>query len=505
MTENQGAFSRPRRSWTDLCRKFWGVFLRNKWQILALLSVLADPGPRRVVLQMTPRLAEETEVCWRPSPELPLGVFLGMILRIYAHLTDSEKGYINYPGELLSRMLRMVTTPLIVTSVIIGMSEVSSKSSRRIAARVLVYIFSTTVLAVTTGILLSVHIKPGFSSDVTSMIDVEKEDFFSMVALMDLVRNMIPASLIIAFFAHYKTETVEAEVEAYDPISGLPMNLTEFEQLGRTVPGTNMVGLIVWSCIGGLLIGQIGEANRTLVKLLKDLNMALTVVAHWITWYMPYGLIFMIASHVTEVEGWGSFMKLGKLAGVILLGLIIHGMVILPFIYLVLVRRNPFVVMREVSHVLFTAMRMSSSADTLPETMQCCEERLKFDPRITRFMLPIASNLNMNGSVLYEVASVVFIAQLNDIHLNGTHIVNISLTAAASCMGAEGVPAIGALTSVFILSAVGLPAKGASLLVLLEWILDHFNTVINVWGNCIGVALIHHLSQNELPVQNQSG
>uniref|UniRef100_A0A1A8DWH7 Amino acid transporter n=1 Tax=Nothobranchius kadleci TaxID=1051664 RepID=A0A1A8DWH7_NOTKA len=178
--------------------------------------------------------------------------------------------------------------------------------------------------------------------------------------------------------------------------------------------------------------------------------------------------------------------------------LIIHGVIVLPMIYILFTRQNPLKVIRGVSPALLTALLIASSSATQPHTLSCCLENNKIDGRIVRFMLPIGTNVNMDGSALYEAAATVFIAQLSHIYLDVTQLFTIGLAAAIASVGAAGIPATGAVTTLFVLTTVGLPVRDAALLVVTEWLLDRFNTVINVLGDCIGVSLVHEMSRQEL-------
>uniref|UniRef100_A0A8C2WQH1 Amino acid transporter n=1 Tax=Cyclopterus lumpus TaxID=8103 RepID=A0A8C2WQH1_CYCLU len=329
----------------------------------------------------------------------------------------------------------------------------------KVAVRASAYFVSTTLLSMTLGLILVLTIKPGL--DAVGKDDTEDEELFSIViAILDIAWNISPENLMVACYRQDKTERVEFEIEADEQRFSLETNATRVRIEHHGVEGTNILGLIVWSLVFGLALNKMGKRGEIFLEALTVFNEVTKNAVKGILSYLPLGVLFMVTGIVVEVDDWEITFKLGKFIGVVVFGLVIHGTLVLPLIYFLFVRRNPYAVIKGFFPALKTAFVVSSSSATLPLTFQCCEERLKVDKRISRFMLPIATNINMDGTFIYEVVAAVFIAQLNHIDLQ-----------------------------------------------LNQWITiaDRCNTVINVLGDCIGVALIDQVSKGDLEDIGEQG
>ncbi|XP_014324659.2 excitatory amino acid transporter 3-like [Xiphophorus maculatus] len=428
------------------------------------------------------------------------GLGTGFLLRFMIFLREDQLNWLRIPGDMLLNVLQMFAVPLIVTSVLAGVTGLNTKMSRKTALFTGTYICGTTLLAVILGLFLVLTIRPGAGEHLTQESNKGIPTFSIHVILMDLLRNMFPESFIQAFYEQYKTEIIQVKREDSGPPlhPAVVQNDTEMKLVGSYVDGPNMLGLIVWSFTFGILINRVGQVATSTVKAIQSLNDAIKIIFNWILWYLPIGVLFLIVENVLDVQDWGAVIKLAKLSAVIALGLAIQSLLILPMVYFTLVRKNPFVILRSTSKAWMTAIIIASSTASLPVILQCCEENLMVNGKLCRLMLPILTSLNMNGTAVYEVIASVFIAQMNDITLDAGQIIAIGLTSSIVTFGAAGIPASGAVTTILILTAVGLPARDAAMLVVVEWVLDHVRTGVNVVGDCYGVVLINFLCHDEL-------
>jgi Na+/H+-dicarboxylate symporter len=255
--------------------------------------------------------------------------------------------------------------------------------------------------------------------------------------------------------------------------------------------------LIVFSLILGAALSVLGTRVEPTIKVISTLNDAVMQLVHWIMVIAPVGIFGLIAARIGHAGGFSGFLPelwaLGKYSFTVLLGLAIHGFIVLPLILKLIGRRNPATYVRGVGTALLNAFSTASSSATLPLTLQGVEEENGISNRTASFVLPLGATINMDGTALYESVAAIFIAQVYGIHLSPVMQGVIFLTATLAAIGAAGIPEAGLVTMVIVLRAVGLPIEGIGLLLAIDWLLDRFRTTVNVWGDSVGAGVIETL------------
>uniref|UniRef100_G3NXY1 Amino acid transporter n=1 Tax=Gasterosteus aculeatus aculeatus TaxID=481459 RepID=G3NXY1_GASAC len=441
-----------------------------------------------------------------------LGIALGFALRPYK-LSYREVKYFSFPGELLMRMLQMLVLPLLVSSLITGMAALDGRASGRMGMRAVIYYTTTTVIAVFIGIVLVLIIHPGKGSK-DEFIKQPIEQINPADAFLDLIRNMFPPNIVEACTKQFKTQYAKRVVHVTMTVNDTVVTLNGSQVITREemipvpglVNGVNALGLVVFSICFGLIIGGMREKGQPLKDFFDCLNEVIMRLVAIIMWYAPIGILFLIAGKIVEMDDIADMGgQLGMYTVTVICGLLIHAVIVLPTLYFLVTRKNPFVFIAGLLQALITALGTSSSSATLPITFKCLEENNKVDKRVTRFVLPVGATINMDGTALYEALAAIFIAQVNNYDLNFGQILTISITATAASIGAAGIPQAGLVTMVIVLTSVGLPTDDITLIIAVDWFLDRLRTTTNVLGDSIGAGIVEHLSRHELQKDPEVG
>ncbi|XP_072890172.1 excitatory amino acid transporter 2-like isoform X2 [Hemitrygon akajei] len=450
-----------------------------------------------------------------------LGAVFGCLLRMVPDLGPNVLLLLSFPGDILMRMLKMLILPLIVSSLITGLAGLDAKSSGRMGTRALAYYMTTTIVAAALGVILVIIIHPGNPKLRTSVSTSSKNpDVSSLDAFMDLIRNLFPENLVQACFQQVQTIlkkvpiSLPEEVKPDNVTQGLAGNISVQNGTPPTVNsrqafvmkkqlefkwGMNVLGLIGFFIAFGISMGKMGERAQVMIDFFNVLNEIIMRLVSMIMWYSPLGIASLICGKIADIKNLEAVARqLGMYMVTVIVGLIIHGGIILPSIYLILTRKSPLTFFGGIFQAWITALGTASSAGTLPVTFRCLEENLHIDRRVTRFVLPIGATINMDGTALYEAVAAIFIAQMNGIMLDPGQIITVSLTATLASVGAASIPSAGLVTMLLILTAVGLPTQDISLLIAVDWLLDRMRTSVNVIGDSFGAGIVHHLSKREL-------
>uniref|UniRef100_G3QPR7 Amino acid transporter n=1 Tax=Gorilla gorilla gorilla TaxID=9595 RepID=G3QPR7_GORGO len=443
-----------------------------------------------------------------------VGTILGFTLRPY-RMSYREVKYFSFPGELLMRMLQMLVLPLIISSLVTGMAALDSKASGKMGMRAVVYYMTTTIIAVVIGIIIVIIIHPGKGTKENMHREGKIVQVTAADAFLDLIRNMFPPNLVEACFKQFKTNyekrSFKVPIQANETLLVAVINnvseametLTRITEELVPVPGSvngvNALGLVVFSMCFGFVIGNMKEQGQALREFFDSLNEAIMRLVAVIMWYAPVGILFLIAGKIVEMEDMGVIGgQLAMYTVTVIVGLLIHAVIVLPLLYFLVTRKNPWVFIGGLLQALITALGTSSSSATLPITFKCLEENNGVDKRVTRFVLPVGATINMDGTALYEALAAIFIAQVNNFELNFGQIITISITATAASIGAAGIPQAGLVTMVIVLTSVGLPTDDITLIIAVDWFLDRLRTTTNVLGDSLGAGIVEHLSRHEL-------
>ncbi|XP_004609234.2 neutral amino acid transporter A [Sorex araneus] len=429
------------------------------------------------------------------------GAGLGAALR-GIHLNRTQITYLAFPGEMLLRMLRMIILPLVVCSLVSGAASLDASSLGRLGGIAVAYFGLTTLGASALAVALAFIIKPGSGAQTLQSSDLGLDDSGpppvpkeTVDSFLDLVRNLFPSNLVVATFRTYATDY--KMVPHNNTSSG---NIThEKIPIGTEIEGMNILGLVLFALVLGVALKKLGSEGEELIRFFNAFNEATMVLVSWIMWYVPVGIMFLVGSKIVEMKDIVVLVtSLGKYIFASILGHFIHGGIVLPLIYFVFTRKNPYKFLLGLLTPFATAFATCSSSATLPSMMKCIEENNGVDKRIGRFILPIGATVNMDGAAIFQCVAAVFIAQLNNVQLNAGQIFTILVTATASSVGAAGVPAGGVLTIAIILEAIGLPTHDLSLILAVDWIVDRTTTVVNVEGDALGAGILHHLNQKAM-------
>ncbi|XP_064539584.1 excitatory amino acid transporter [Drosophila montana] len=448
-----------------------------------------------------------------------LGVILGLSLRPL-HLHEDSIMLISYPGELFMRVLKLMILPLVISSLIAGSASLNAKMNGKIALRTLFYFASTSLFNAALGIALVLLIHPG-NPDLHNADDraSDRRAVKLLDSLLDLGRNVFPDNLFQASIQQAHTvylpkpsmvhspndtvtnDTAAALVHGVEAQRQLP-ELEEVEVLVRDVQyrsGTNTLGIVFFCLVFGTVLGTIGQKGQVVVDFFAAVFEVIMKMVTCVMWLTPVGISSVIAGKILSVDNLSLVMaQLVWFIITVAIGVIIYQFIVMQFIYFVFVRRNPFKFYAGLIEAMLTAFATASTAAALPLTFRCMNEKLRIDPRITRFVLPIGCNINMDGTALFIAVASIFIAQMSGMVLGFGELLTVLLTSTAASMSSASVPSAALVLLLVVLTAIDAPVQDVTLLFAVDWFVDRIRTTNNMLGDCYAAAVVEELSRKEL-------
>ena len=408
------------------------------------------------------------ELHWKILIGMFLGVLFAFIMVNFSWGPEFVSDFIKPFGTIFINALKLIAVPLILASLIKGISDLKdiSKLSKMGGRTIGIYIL-TTVIAVTIGLGIVNIIKPGNS--------------ISEATRLELVEN----------YSGDANEKIMAAAKQQEsgPLQAL-VDLVPSNIFKAASDNGNMLQVIFFAIFFGIGLILIPEKQAKPVKDFFDgFNEVILKLIDLIMLAAPYGVFALLAALVVEAPSADLFKALAWYAICVLLGLaIMIGFYIL--VVYIFTKRSPSFFIKGISPAQLLAFSTSSSAATLPVTMERVEEHLGVEEEVTSFVLPIGATVNMDGSSLYQAVAAVFIAQAFGMDLDLYTQLGIIVTATLASIGSAAVPGAGMVMLVIVLAQAGIPEAGLALIFAVDRPLDMCRTVVNVTGDAAVSMLV---------------
>lgn len=380
-------------------------------------------------------------------------------------------------GMIFINALKLIAVPLIVASLIKGVSDLKdlSRLSSMGGLTIGLYLITTTV-AVTLGLLIATSVGPARG------IDAATRD-----ALAEAARGDAEGAMEIA-----------RQQEEKGPLQPL-VDLVPENLVAAASDNGAMLQVIVFVLFFGVGLLLVPPDKAKPVKDFFDgLNEVILKLIDLIMLLAPFGVFALLATMVVETPSWSVFVALLVYSLCVLAGLAIMILVFYPLVVRVFTGRGYGFFLRGISPAQLLAFSTSSSAATLPVTMERVEEHLGVDEEVASFVLPIGATVNMDGTSLYQAVAAVFIAQAYEMQLGFASLMTIALTAVLASIGTAAVPSAGIVMLVVVLNAIEAPAGviagGLAMIITVDRVLDMCRTMVNVTSDATVAMLVARIT-----------
>lgn len=440
---------------------------------------------------------------------LLLGVVVGQVLYMAAQASgESISTTWQLAGQLiLVRPLMLLIMPLILVSVIIGVTSIGDPSRLGlVGGSTLLYFVATMLAAGVLGATLVTWVAPGEGlqpGDVAALKASGSRAATSIDAIRDVVQEDERAE---AAAEAQNTPQVDGSRRRFG-LGNAWMNVVDqllpsnvFVELVNGRP----LGVITFAILLGLALALGGETTAPAVRVIEALFDAIMRLVHWVIWLTPIGVFFLVTYAVGSVGLLSLSGPLGKYMLTVLAGLVLHALVVLPIVLMLFGGVNPYRSLWRSRRAIMTALGTSSSSATMPVTLDVATQELGCSRRAANFVIPLGTTINMDGTALYEAVATVFLFQLYGIDLSFSELLIVVITATLAAIGAAGIPSAGLVTMIIVITAVNtslagrgvpaLPIAAVGIVLGVDRLLDMCRTAVNVWGDMIGARIVTRLA-----------
>jgi Na+/H+-dicarboxylate symporter len=436
---------------------------------------------------------------WQILLSLALATAMGLLFRSFGKEPGATTDFVNgavatceVVGELFLNLLKMIIVPLVVSSVIAGITSLHGvKGFGRLLTKTAGFYALTSLLAICLGLVLVNVIQPG---------------------LVDGAPN---EDIRAAFDSHEPTEAEKAKVAGakvtgteqagfFDQLSGFFIRMVPTNVVSAAANNGQMLGLIFFSLLFAITMTRLSLPQVTPLRdLFVSLNDVMIKLTQAIMALAPIGVYALILPVVYETGG-GLFKSLASYFVTVLLALGIHMFVVMPIVIRVLAGVNPLDHFKAMRTALLTAFSTASSSATLPVTMRCIQENAGVSKSTSSFTLPLGATVNMDGTALYECVAVIFVAQVMGFDLPLAAQFMVVISALLTSVGVAGIPSASLVAIMIILTSSNIPGAETAVIALLavDRLLDMSRTAVNVFGDSC-CALVIAKSEGEKVLENK--
>jgi Na+/H+-dicarboxylate symporter len=410
--------------------------------------------------------------------QIIIGLLLGLFWGLFASslgLSTFTSNYIKPIGSIFVRMLELIAVPLVLASLVSGIASLSDiRKLSRMGGKTILFYLITTVFAITIGLTIVNLLEPGAS-------------------LPQETRDQLTSS--------YNQAVVDRGAKAEEVLKRSPMqpivDIVPRNFFAAAADNSQMLQVVFVAILLGIGLIQINQNKaKPLLDFFDSLNDVIIRIVDIIMMVAPYGVFALMGGLIVDLAG-DDLNKAVDLLGAlgwymlaVISGLIIHFLVVYQSLFKLFSKMKFSTFIKGIRPAMLLGFSTSSSAATLPVTMECVEKNLGVNEEVASFVLPVGSTINMDGTSLYQAVAAVFIAQALGLGLDWTDQLTIVITATLASIGAAGVPGAGIIMLVIVLKSIDVPVEGIALILGVDRILDMMRTTLNITGDAaVAVAI----------------